>query len=51
MRAVVTGQIGVDKKPYLKGRVDAGDRGERIELFHLGDVMYARQPVFAPGES
>ena len=50
MRAVVTGQIGVDKKPYLKGAVDlAGDRGERIELFHLGDMMYSEATDVRPG--
>jgi adenylate kinase len=42
MRAVVTGQIGLDKKQYLNAAVDlAGQRGERIEAFHIGDMMYA----------
>ncbi len=50
MRAVVTGQIGVDKKPYLNGVADlAGQRGERIEMFHLGDLMYREAPDVRPG--
>ena len=41
MRAVVTGQIGVDKKPYLTKSVElSAERGEPIDLFHLGDMMY-----------
>ena len=41
MRAVVTGQIGVDKKPYLREVVTAaGERGERIEVFNIGELMY-----------
>lgn len=42
MRAVVTGQIGIDKKPYLKAVADlAGERGERLDVFHVGNMMYA----------
>jgi len=45
MRAVVTGQIGMNKKPYLGGVVDlAGQRGDRIEIFHVGDMMYGEAP-------
>ena len=50
MRAIVTGQIGVDKKPYLKAVKDAGElRGEPIELFNLGDLMYAEARDVRPG--
>ena len=50
MRAIVTGQIGVDKKPYLKAVRDAGElRGDRIELFNLGDMMYSEAPDVRPG--
>ncbi|MBL9148912.1 MAG: AAA family ATPase [Phycisphaerae bacterium] len=50
MRAVVTGQIGVDKKPYLNAVADlGGERGESIELFHLGDMMYREAPDVRPG--
>ena len=34
MRAVVTGQIGVDKRPYLESVCEqAGERGGKIDLF------------------
>ncbi|MEY2714703.1 MAG: hypothetical protein RIT24_1046 [Planctomycetota bacterium] len=50
MRAIVTGQIGVDKKPYLKAVKDAAElRGESIKLFNLGDLMYAEAPDVRPG--
>ena len=50
MRAVVTGQVGVDKKPYLKAVAElAGERGDRIELFNVGDLMYAEAPDVRPG--
>ena len=42
MRAVITGQVGMDKKPYLKAvQKLAGERGETLEVFHVGDLMYA----------
>jgi adenylate kinase len=42
MRAVVTGQIGMDKKQYLQAAVDfAGGQGEPVTLFNIGDMMYA----------
>ena len=44
MRAIVTGQIGMDKKPYLKQVVElAGQTGEKggIELYNIGDMMYS----------
>lgn len=41
MRAIVTGQVGMDKKPYLQKTVDfAGQQGETVELFNIGDIMY-----------
>ncbi len=50
MRAVVTGQIGVDKKPYLKAVADLGGaRGTKVDLFHLGDLMYREAPDVRPG--
>ena len=40
MRAVVTGQIGMDKKPYLEAVSQlAGERGGQIEMYHLGNMM------------
>ncbi len=42
MRAIVTGQIGMEKKPYLDAIVRfAGQQGEPLSLFHVGDMMYA----------
>ncbi|HMN95573.1 MAG TPA: AAA family ATPase [Phycisphaerales bacterium] len=50
MRAVVTGQIGMDKKAYLRAVGDrAGERGGRIELFNVGDIMYGEAPDVRPG--
>jgi adenylate kinase len=50
MRAVVTGQIGVDKGPYLKQAVaSAADRGDRIGYYSIGSMMYAEAPDVRPG--
>ena len=50
MRAVVTGQIGIDKKPYLEAVVNrAGERGREIPLFNVGKMMYAEGPDIRPG--
>lgn len=50
MRAIVTGQIGMDKKDYLNSVVDfAGEQGESIKLFNVGDMMYAEGRDIAPG--
>ncbi len=50
MRAIVTGQIGVDKKAYLNAvHQNAGDRGDRMQVFHVGDLMYGEAPDVRPG--
>ena len=50
MRAIVTGQIGVDKKPYLRAVVDAAERAHgKVELFNVGDLMYREAPDVRPG--
>ncbi len=50
MRAIVTGQIGMDKKQYLQGAADfAGGQGESIALYHIGDMMYAEGRDIRPG--
>ncbi len=46
----MTGQVGMNKKPYLEAVVDlAGTRGGRIDLAHVGDLMYAESPDITPG--
>jgi len=50
MRAIVTGQVGVDKKPYLREVVRvAGEQNEPIELYNVGDIMYEEAPDVRPG--
>ncbi len=42
MRAIVTGQIGLEKKPFLDAIARfAGQQGETLSLYHVGDMMYA----------
>jgi len=49
-RVVVTGQVGVDKKPFLEkvARL-AESRGDRVRVYHVGDRMYAEAPDVRPG--
>ena len=50
MRAIVTGQVGMDKKHYLTAVAQlACDRGERMELYNIGDRMYAEAADIKPG--
>lgn len=50
MRAIVTGQIGMDKKQYLKATADfAGQQGEEVALYNIGDMMYAEGKDVRPG--
>lgn len=45
MRAIVTGQIGMDKHPFLDAAAQAArDRGQSIEVFHVGELMYREAP-------
>ena len=50
MKIVVTGQVGLDKKPFLDRLVSAA-RAEGFELAvaHVGKHMYAEAPDVAPG--
>ena len=50
MRTVITGQIGMDKKPYLEevSRL-AGERGGNIEIFNVGQMMYREGPDIREG--
>ena len=50
MRAIVTGQVGMDKKPYLRAVADlAGEQGEGLSIHHIGDLMYREAPDVRPG--
>ncbi|MCH7602511.1 MAG: AAA family ATPase [Planctomycetes bacterium] len=50
MRVVVTGQIGMNKKPYLEAVADLhGESGGRIEIFNVGDMMYEESPDIRSG--
>jgi adenylate kinase len=49
-RVVVSGQVGVDKKPFLdKVSKLASARGQHVKLYHIGDMMYAEAPDVRPG--
>ncbi len=51
MRAIVTGQIGMDKKPYLNAMAQfAGTQGEAVHLYHIGDMMYREGPDVRTGK-
>lgn len=50
MRAVITGQVGVDKGPYLEAvKQLAVKRGMDVEVFHVGAMMYKEAPDVPPG--
>ena len=50
MRAIVTGQVGVDKGPFLERvRTDAARRGIDLQVCHVGQMMYAEAPDVPPG--
>src|SRR5947208_4137043 len=50
MRAVVTGQVGVDKGPYLEAvREEARRHGHNLHVCHVGRMMYAEAPDVPPG--
>ena len=49
-RVVVTGQVGVDKKPFIEKVAQlAESRGKSVRRFHVGDMMYAESPDVRPG--
>jgi adenylate kinase len=50
MRAIVTGQVGMDKKSYLEAVSDfAGQQGESLPIYNVGDLMYREAPDVRPG--
>jgi adenylate kinase len=51
MRAIITGQVGMDKKPYLERvRHFAGQQGESLQIYNVGDIMYGEAPDVRPGK-
>src|ERR687894_2030211 len=50
MRAFVTGQVGVDKGPYLDPvKAEARKNGHDLEVCHVGRMMYAEAPDVPAG--
>lgn len=50
MRAFVTGQIGVDKGPYLRAVQEmAKQNGHELEICHIGKMMYDEAPDVPAG--
>ncbi|GAG11245.1 unnamed protein product, partial [marine sediment metagenome] len=50
MKVVVTGQVGIDKKPFLeKLQSMAQDQERQLSVFHVGQMMYAEAPDVAAG--
>jgi adenylate kinase len=50
MRAIVTGQVGVDKGPYLEQvKAEAKKAGHDLEVLHVGKMMYREAPDVPPG--
>jgi len=51
MRAVITGQVGLDKKAFLRRAAEiAAGEGTPLEICNIGDMMYAEAPDVAPGK-
>jgi len=51
MRVVVTGQVGLDKKPFLARASElAREHGGELAVFNVGKMMYAEAPDVAPGK-
>src|SRR5450432_503580 len=50
MRAIVTGQVGVDKGPYLEAvKAAALKAGHDLEVCHVGKMMYQEAPDVPAG--
>ena len=50
MRAIVTGQVGMDKKRYLEAVVThAKEHGHTAPIYHVGDLMYSEALDVKPG--
>lgn len=49
-RVVMTGQVGVDKKPFIEKVCQlAESRGQPVRRFHVGDMMYSEARDVRPG--
>ncbi len=47
---VVTGQVGIDKKPFLQSlKQYAAGKGKELTICNVGDMMYAEAPDVVPG--
>jgi adenylate kinase len=50
MRAIITGQVGVDKGPYLEAVKKAAQAGGHdLQVFHVGEMMYREAPDVPKG--
>src|SRR5258705_3931407 len=50
MRVLITGQVGVDKGPYLEGVEDlAREAGKNLQVYHVGRMMYQEAPDVPAG--
>jgi adenylate kinase len=50
MRAIVTGQVGVDKGPFLEAvKAEALRKGQDLHVCHVGKMMYAEAPDVPAG--
>ncbi len=51
MRAIITGQVGMDKRPYLdQTSAFAAQQGEPIHIYNVGDMMYREGSDVRPGK-
>src|SRR5437016_14655041 len=50
VRAVMTGQVGVDKKPFIERVAQAArNNGKDVAVCHVGDMMYSEAPDVVSG--
>ncbi len=50
IRVVVTGQVGIEKRPFLEQVASLSEQhGKSVQLAHIGDRMYAEAPDVVPG--
>ncbi|HOB74876.1 MAG TPA: AAA family ATPase [Phycisphaerae bacterium] len=50
VRAVITGQVGVEKKPFCERVAEiARAHGKELAVAHVGDMMYREAPDVVPG--